>query len=140
MLNNNIIIDQIRPEPIVDVSGSSITINIKECQAPSLSIDGLNLPNNMYSIISVAGIGDIVVMTLYVRNYDFFNTFTIRDFTNKTNITVSASANNNIVKNINWNKKQLTAECAFDPHSNGAIVINWQYNRFVIVSSNPFFR
>lgn len=140
MLNNNIIIDQIRSEPIVDVSGSSITINIKECQAPSLSIDGLNLPNNMYSIISVAGIGDIVVMTLYVRNYDFFNTFTIRDFTNKTNITVSASANNNIVKNINWNKKQLTAECAFDPHSNGAIVINWQYNRFVIVSSNPFFR
>lgn len=135
------------------VSSSSIMINLPKCFAPGLSIDGLYLPENVYATMSVANNSMFtrndciipfesgVIMTFYVRDYNYFNTFVINDPTNRTKITVSCNnTNNNTVKSINWNTDQLNAVCEFNPISGeGSIVISWLYNRIVIVGTTPFF-
>lgn len=155
MFNNN------RNANITQELAQTRSVNLPRCYAPGLSIDGLILPDNIYSIISVAGRGNplgntwdnplsnplnnswvnITVMTLYVRDYDCFNTFTICDPTNKTKITIGANMNGpNIIKRLDWNETQLNAECLFNPRSSDSIEINWLYNKFVIVSTTPFFK
>jgi hypothetical protein len=154
MINNNqnlIISSQRIGSPIINLSTpSSIVINLPECYAPSLSIDGLLLPNNIYCIINVTYEGQqnetivkrdglVKTFTLYVRDYNDFNTFTITDPTGNTKFTISSNPNNNIIDKIEWNKQQLNVQCSFNPKSQDMIVINWLYNRFTIVNTSTYF-
>lgn len=155
MVNNNqnlIISSQRIRSPITNLSTpSSIVINLPECYAPSLSIDGLLLlPDNIYCVINITYAGQqnetrvkrdglVKTFTLYVRDYNDFNTFTIADPTNNTKFTISSNPNNNMVDKIEWNKQRLNVQCSFNPKSQDVIIISWLYNQFTIVNTSTYF-